>query len=173
MKLIESKTLVSAAFAIEFTSIPQTFTDLVLVVSARHSGNDNGLSIQFNGSTANITQRHLFGTGSAAGSFSNYFTQVGLSVRTVDTSNTFSSNTIYIPNYTASVAKSYSGDGVNENNGTAAWQLITAGLFNSTSAITSLSVNGQATSGGNELQIGTTASLYGILKGSDGITVVS
>jgi hypothetical protein len=45
MKLIESKTLGTAASSIEFTSIPQTFTDLVVLVSSRQTGDSGGSQI--------------------------------------------------------------------------------------------------------------------------------
>jgi hypothetical protein len=172
MTLIQHIELGSAQANITFSSIPQTYTDLYLVVSSRHEGNDYGLSIQFNGSTANITYRNLLGNGSAVGSDTNYFTQVGLSDRTAYTANTFSNNGIYICNYASSSPKSYSGDGVLENNATQGGLVITAGLFNSTNPITSVSVNGQTTTGSNSLVQYTSATLYGILKGtSNGVTV--
>ena len=37
MKLIESKTLVSTTSEVEFVSIPQSFTDLTVLISARTS----------------------------------------------------------------------------------------------------------------------------------------
>jgi len=76
---------------------------------------------------------------------------------------------IYIPNYTSSNAKSASIDGVSENNATASYQTIDAFLWNDTSAITSITLT---LSGGNFAQY-SSASLYGVTAGNDGITTVS
>jgi hypothetical protein len=173
MTLIETKTLGTAQASLEFTAIPQTFTDLVVLTSLR-SVNDEALAIlSFNGSTSNFSERFLRGSGSSvdsasftSGTFARIF---GASGQSSQTANTFGNSSIYIPNYTGSTNKSASGDGVNENNATSAMQIIVALLWSDTAAITSLAV---AANAGN-LAIGSTVSLYGILKGSDGIVTTS
>jgi hypothetical protein len=176
MKLIESKTLATAAASIEFTSIPQTYTDLVLVASLRNAGG-NEVFVRFNGDTGgNYSWRRLQGTGAAAlsdsqasyGGYNAFFYFTYASTENSDTANTFGNGQLYIPNYTGSTTKSVSSDAVNENNATTARQAITAGLWNNTSAITSIAITGN----GN-YAIGSTVSLYGILKGSDGIVTTS
>jgi hypothetical protein len=175
MKLIESKTLASAAASIEFTSIPQTFTDLVLLVSGRgNSGTGSTqLQIQFNSTgSSQYSDRTLGGSGSAAYSSSRssqnviFTTIIPLASYT---SNTFSNGSIYIPNYTAAVNKSVSIDGVLENNATAANAEIVVGLWANTAAITTINLQ----AGGTQFDTGSTVSLYGILKGSDGIVTTS
>jgi hypothetical protein len=173
MTLIETKTLGAAAASIEFTSIPQDGTDLVVLTSLR-SVNDESLAlISFNGSTSNFSERFLRGNGSTvdsaffdSGGFARIF---GASVQSSQTANTFSNGTLYIPNYTGSTNKSASGDSVNENNATAATQIIVALLWSDTSAITSLAV----ASNSGDLAIGSTVSLYKVTKGSDGIVTTS
>lgn len=177
MTLIETKTLGSAASSISFTSIPSTYTDLVLFASLRNaSGNE--VFVRFNGDTGgNYLWRRLQGTGSGAfgdtqGSYGGYnaffyFTYASTQDGT-DTANTFGNGQLYIPNYTLSAAKSLTSDAVNENNGATARQAIMSGLWNNTSAITSIAITGN----GNYV-IGSTVSLYGILKGSSGGVVVS
>ena len=170
MKLIESKTLATAAASIEFTSIPQTYTDLVLLISARtdfSTGAVQGL-ISFNSDTSNFSSRYLLGSGSAAssGTLARY---IGQSQPSTYTANTFTNKSVYIPNYTSSTSKSYSVDSVEENNATLAYQDIVAGLWTGTSAISSIQIG---LSGGNYVA-GSTISLYGILKGSDGIVTTS
>jgi hypothetical protein len=86
------------------------------------------------------------------------------------TSNTFSNLSVYIPNYTGSTAKGVSIDSVTENNGTNAFQVIAAHLTNSTSAVTSI---GFFSTTSSSFLTGTTISLYGITKGSDGIVTTS
>jgi len=172
MKLIETKTLGTAAASIEFTSIPQTFTDLVLVVSGRSTGSlaSGGSLLAFrpNGSSSNLSRRSLTGDGSAASSASDT-TIYGRIVPSDHTASTFGNSSFYIPNYTGSTNKSVSVDAVSENNATAARIELTAGLWSQTTAITSITILSES---GN-LDTGTTASLYGILKGSDGIVTTS
>jgi hypothetical protein len=166
MKLIETKTLLSAAASIEFTSIPQDGTDLLLLISARNSGTSGSGRIEFN-TGGTYTRRRLLGLGSTVLSDSPTSVDWQVSVST-DTANTFNNATIYIPNYTSANAKSYSVDSVSENNATAAQHGILAGLWSETSAITTITLYV-----GTEFVIGSTISLYKITKGSDGIVTTS
>ena len=173
MKLIESKTLATAAASIEFTSIAQDGTDLFVLTSLRSARANavEGLLIAFNGSTANFTQRALFGAGSGNGeSFSSSVGRAGVVNGDSSTSNTFANQSFYIPNYAGSTNKSYSVDSVSENNATTAWQEIVAGLWSQTAAITSVRFTPDT---GNNLLAGSTISLYKITKGSDGIVTTS
>jgi len=125
---------------IEFTSIPATYTDLVVRLSARCSfaGITGNLAIEFNSSSASFSRRTARGNGSAASSTSGSDNYIGDIVGNDATGSTFSNNEIYIPNYTGSNNKSYSVDLVTENNATEAWQYFVAGLWSNTSAITSI-----------------------------------
>jgi hypothetical protein len=152
------------AASIDFTSIPSTYTDLVIKCSLReNSGSFPNARIQFNGNTSNYSHRILFGSGSSAGSYSG--TNDGIDFISNDsalqTSNTFSNCEIYIPNYAGSNYKSVSADAVSENNATAAYALLTAGLWSNTAAITSIKL--YSGSGNNQVQY-STATLYGINK---------
>ena len=171
MTLIETKTLGAAAASIDFTSIPQDGTDLLILVSTRSTANDDSEGyyyvISFNGSTANLSGRWLAGDGSTVGSGS--FRPFGLSAANNATASTFSNGQIYVPNYTSSSNKSVSLDTVNENNATRARQNIDAGLWSDSSAITQFTI----TSAAGNLVAGSTVSLYKITKGSDGIVTTS
>jgi hypothetical protein len=178
MKLIESKTLSTAQASIEFTSIPQTFTDLVALVSVRSADTSafERLSVRFNSdSGTNYSGRFLYGDGGSATSSNrtgaNLFSLEAGVQGTTSTANTFSNGVLYIPNYTSSVAKSLSSDSVVENNGGSAGLAITAGLWNNTAAITTVSFSYFI--GAANLVAGCTISLYGVLKGSDGIVTTS
>ena len=177
MTLIETKTLGTAAASIEFTSIPQTYTDLKLIVSGRADGGSYpgevgwALTIGFNGSTSNFTARILAGNGASVSSATTARI-IGFLTGAAATSNTFGSSSIYIPNYAGSTNKSFSGDAVSENNATTAFQRLCAGLWSNSAAITSIQLDVELGTGGNFVA-GTTASLYGILKGSDGIVTTS
>jgi hypothetical protein len=176
MSLIETKTLGTAAASIEFTSIPQDGTDLVLLFSHRSSGSGNGfqVALRFNGSTSNYSRRILFDDGStvySASGSSETLVRFSFSQHSGTTANTFGNAAVYIPNYTGSTAKSFSSDSVNETNATNIFsRAIYAGLWNDTAAITSITILEQDSV---NFAIGTTASLYKITKGSSGGVTVS
>jgi hypothetical protein len=173
MQLIAHQELTSAAASITFSSIPQTFTDLYLVISGRSTGTNYAINATINGSTSNYSYRALEGSGSSTTSFTNANGPVrfiGSQSFDGNTSNTFGSSTIYIPNYRSSVAKSISIDTVTENNATQAFQDILAALWNDTAAITEISL---APNVSGNFATGSSATLYGILAGTDGIVSVS
>lgn len=66
---IASTTLGSAASTVTFSSIPSTYTDLVLVMNLGSSTTNGDVVINVNGdSGTNYSRTILYGTGSAAGS---------------------------------------------------------------------------------------------------------
>ena len=167
MQAIQTVTVGSGGQAsIEFTTIAADYTDLKVVVSGRCSTTDTTATLAFN-TGGTYTRRTLLGSGSAASSNTSAvdfrISQSG------DTASTFGNSEIYIPNYAGSTTKSYSVDSVNENNATAAFQAITAGLWNQTAAITSIIL----TPGSGNFVEHSSATLYGILAGSDGTTTVT
>ena len=147
------------ASSIDFTSIPSTYTDLVVKLSGRGTASLNAIEVKvsFNGVTTNLSSRGLYGTGSAAGSQSLTYIP-GLGSAGSDTSSTFGNMEVYVPNYAGSANKSSSVDAVNENNATLAYAYLTAGLWSSTAAITQVTFT---PSSGNFAQY-STAVLYGI-----------
>jgi hypothetical protein len=161
-KLIETVTVGSGgAASIDFTSIPQTYTDLVIVSSirgGRTSAAVDNLLVGFNGAYTLVTNRNLYGDGASAVSGTNA-NWVGIVPSSIATASTFSNGIIYIPNYTSSSYKSFSADAVGEQNGTTAYQLLAAGLWSSTAAITSIGLKCEVTA--SFLQY-SSASLYGI-----------
>lgn len=169
MKLIETVSVgASGASTINFASISQSYTDLMILASVRvgtttgSTWADTGLT--FNGSGTGYSGRILYGQGSAAASIvEGGDTFIDVRVQSNDgTSNVFSNTSIYIPNYTAAIPKSVSYETVTENNATSSLQSISAGYWNNTAAITSLSFNTSI------FVQNSTISLYGILKGSEG-----
>ena len=150
------------AASIDFTSIPQTYTDLLLKLSARstHSSIDP-CRVTFNSSSSGYSYRSIFADGSSVASYSGS-SQSWLEVQyipgTAQTASTFNNAEIYIPNYAGSSNKSASLDAVQENNATTAYIVPMAWLWSNTSAITSITL---ALSNGNFAQY-STATLYGI-----------
>jgi hypothetical protein len=141
--LLDKTTLSSTQTSVTISSIPNTFTDLKLVVSSRSARtNDAGGSdgkIQFNGDTgANYSSKLLLAQGSAASaSNSSIFF---FASDNAQTSSTFGSFDAYIPNYLSSNQKSVSLDAVTENNSSTAYAVLTAGLWTGTAAITSVTI---------------------------------
>jgi len=161
--LIASNTLSSTAASVTFSSIPGTYTDLVLRVSARDSADTpiSSLTMTFNSDTAtNYSQTILAGSGSAASS--SRTTSVSGDARVVIqpstyTTNVFGSFEIYIPNYTVSANKPYSYFGVTENNATAAEIRANAALWRNTAAISTITLAAP-----NNFVSGSSFFLYGI-----------
>jgi hypothetical protein len=160
--LIDRRELTSAASSIEFTEIPQIYTDLVLQISGRGStaATNGAILISFNGDNeySNGSTRWLQGSGSATSSSSATFAISGIMPADNATANTFGSGQVYINNYTTSFAKSNSQDWVTENNATQAFQRLTAGIANLTSPVTSMTIKTDNPS----FMAGTSVSLYGI-----------
>ena len=160
--LIASSTVgAGGASSIDFTSIPSTYTDLLLKVSSRSSDASvvAGITVQFNSDTTsgNYTWKRLYGDGSSAPGSDSNFNFVLISAAN-NTANTFGNGEIYISNYAGSSAKSISADSVSENNATNAYAILGAGKWSGTSAITSIKL---VISAGNFVQY-STAYLYGI-----------
>jgi hypothetical protein len=157
---------------IEFTSIPGTYTDLVIHLSGRTTRNDTAddIGIELNNvtptgfpdSSGNYTNKRLLGysgSTSGVGSDANGGQEAGIASGATATSSSFGSTFIYIPNYTSTNKKSLSTDSVSETNTGNAVQVLIAGLVNLTSAVSSIKLLSRQS--GSWVQY-TTATLYGI-----------
>ena len=161
IKIASATVGAGGAASMDFTSIPSTYTDLCVLLSARSTSSTfQGSGLKVNGSTGNVyTYRRLEGTGSSAVSDSGTldFLPIGTIPGTSQTSNTFTNQLIYIPNYASSTTyKSISVDSVSENNATASYQQLIAGIYSANTAITSIKLEAS-----NFAQY-STATLYGI-----------
>jgi hypothetical protein len=159
--LIASNTVGSGGVAsVTFSSIPSTYTDLLIKTTTRGASGGVGYdNMSFNSSSSNFTIIQLQGNGANAFSASATSGRGGTYDASTDTASTFSSNDIYIPNYASSNYKSYSVDAVNETNATTTYATLIAGLWSSTAAITSISFS---TSGSVNYVQYSTFYLYGI-----------
>ena len=160
--LIASTTVGSGGAAnITFSSIPSTYTDLLVKWSARSvkSAAQESVYINFNGSTSNFSSKWLYGDGSGAYSLSTSTVEsAGFCVAGTMTANTFTSADCYIPNYAGSNNKSFSIDSVDEGNQTTVYSELIAGLWSNTAAINSIKIYPAA----NNFAQYTTAYIYGI-----------
>jgi hypothetical protein len=161
IKIASTTVGASPVATVTFSSIPATYTDLVLKVSGRsnYASGTSALLIAVNGLSSVYTARYLLGTGAAAssGSIVQYLGELDVST---NTASTFSSHDIYLPNYsTTAASKSYSVDSASENNATTAYASLIAGAITTgASAISSITLSQSA---GSFVQY-STFTLYGI-----------
>lgn len=153
---------------ITLSSIPQTYDDLCLVLSLRSARGSfvDAFLVKLNNVTP--AMRTLLGDGASAVSTTSYNAAAPAANAT---SNTFSNDICYIPNYASTTqAKSFSIDSVMENNATDSYQIISASLDSNTAAVTSIVLS---TFTANNFVQYSSATLYGITKGSSGGVSVS
>lgn len=166
-KLLSSNTLSGSASSVTFSSIPQTYTDLVLKLSTRDATNattyGTGL-ITINGiSTTSYHWASMIVIGPTSVSSTVNNTQTSISVAPIGNGSTSPTNSfgfceIYIANYksTGTVylsATSYASGGTGVTS-----TAITNGSWNGAAAITSITI---ASSGGT-FATNSTFNLYGI-----------
>ena len=160
-QLISSITLGSAAATMEFTSIPATYTDLIVKLSTQ--GTAATPRVRFNNVTSAIySEKLLYGQGGTAASAiattDTWFEWIALS-NYGGASDFFANSEFYIPNYAGSNNKSVSADSVQEVNATTGNNLyLDAGLWSSSAAITSI----QFFASSGNFVAHSTAYLYGI-----------
>lgn len=156
---------------IDFTSIPNTYTDLFVEFSLRTtlSGGPfyfDDCAVRFNNDTAgNYVSMILRSRQNAKLVGANYSSSMialyEASAGNASTS-TFGNGHIYVTNYTASKYKSVSIDGASETNNATENQMgFISGMWKSSSAITSIKLYSQNSA--NFVQY-SSASLYGIKK---------
>jgi len=159
--LIQAQTLASSQASVTFSSIPATYTDLVLRHSIRATTTNVQTYIKINTSTASQSVTLLLSDGSGVYTYRNpdYPAEwIAYKSTSGNTANTFGSGEIYIPNYTVAQNKPFSSVSVTENNASDAFIGIGAKLWSNTAAITSLEIYGQS----GDLALGSSFYLYGI-----------
>lgn len=162
MNLIKTVTVgAGGTSAIDLTSIPATYTDLVIYFIG-----NVGVNITFNNSSTSYSYRKMYATGvsmtadasGSASSFPGAFGYYGGDVAVVGHA--------HIPNYAASTNKIINIQSVSERDGQAVTQYF-GGMWANSSVIDSVQLSG----GGATINQYSTVSIYGILKGSGGATV--
>jgi hypothetical protein len=156
---IATNTLGSNTASYTFTSIPSTYTDLILIVNGQVSSNVT-VACQINGDTAtSYSTTELFGDGTTVSSFRNsnnaQIGVMGIGAQVVSGSQWVS--TLHFQNYSNSTTyKTVLG----RTSATTTGVNAIVGLWRSTSAITSIKILGYA--GASGFTSGTTFTLYGI-----------
>lgn len=152
---IATTTLASAAASITFGSIPNTYTDLRVVMDGSTGGSAYTLQAQFNSDTGtNYSRTVLRGDGASATSVrATSATSIGIgqfgSYRALISFDVMS--------YTSGNYKTVLGQSAEDSNGSG-MVYRTVGLWRSTAAVTSVVL----TPSGGDFNAGTTATLYGI-----------
>jgi hypothetical protein len=167
-RLITKQTVGSGGVSsVTFSSIPQTYTDLKILISAQNTGSGSDAANMFmtvNGITSSYSNRFVYGTATTAGSNANSNnltdkTQVGN--YPVVGSSAWGNTEVYIPNYTNNSVKSYSVDSIAEINSSTTYQnylTLLAGYLPTSSAITTINL----ISISNLISENSTFYLYGI-----------
>lgn len=169
--LIASNTFTSSATTITFSSIPATYTDLLVRVAARTDAatvTDSIFSVRLNADATTLySDTVAYGNGAAAASTRASATATmynGTQPAAGAVSNTFGNAEIYFPSYTASQSKVISTFSASESNVANAtawfWNGADAGLYRSNTAISSITIGAYA-SGANFIS-GSSFYLYGI-----------
>ena len=130
------------ASSIVFSSIPQTYNDLIIKYSARNDSANGTLLVKYNtdGTAGNYLYRQIFGDGSAAYNDTQSDLFFGTVPRSTYTASTFGNGEIYIPNYSSSSQKSATTDSVSENNATTSIASLWAGKWTGTAPISNITL---------------------------------
>ena len=160
--------LLVGSATIDFTSIPTTYTDLCLKLSARTTSayltdKEAYFYVKINTDVTAGSARQITGNGSSSASANSSNPPYGGYIPSNNaTASTFSNGDIYFSNYLSGVSKSWSSDQVMENNATGSFVNLTAGLWANNTAINAITVY-PASAFGNFAQY-SSATLYGISK---------
>lgn len=153
------------AASIDFTSVPATYTDLVIKLSSRigSSADRDGVLLTFNNTGSGYSFRRIFAYDSnsvaADSGSSQSYTQIGNTTANNATSNTFGSHEIYIPNYAGTFNKSIITEATAENNSASSWVVTLGGtLWSNTAAINRVTLTPLSST----FVQNSTATLYGI-----------
>jgi hypothetical protein len=153
---IATNTLGSAAASVTFSSIPQGYTDLVLVTNIGDDGSSSNTQIRFNSDSAsNYSYIYLSGDGTSAysGRYSNQ-PQIIIDNYSYPTTNITTSQIVQIQNYSNSTTYKT----LLARTGTAAnATTLVAGLWRNTAAISTIQIICQSF-----FDSGSTFTLYGI-----------
>jgi len=145
----------------EFTSIPATYTDLMIMTSIRTNLSDTheGLELEFNSTNANRTDRRIYANITTAYTDTGSVMYAGRASAANNTANCFGSTLTYITNYTTTKVKMSHGFGGSQSNSTSKLMDIMVNAWNDTATITSIKIKPDS---GGTIQQYSTADLYGI-----------
>ena len=157
-KLISSVTVGSGGAAnITFSSIPATYTDLVILYSTRAEvAGTSWINITL-GSGGTYSKRYLYGNG--AGAVNSGTGVFAINEDAGYTANTYSNGEMYIPDYLSSATKFVMADSVSERDSAGGETVFGANSWSGTSAVSTIVLT---TDAGTDWEQYSTAYLYGI-----------
>ena len=159
-EIIATTTLSSTSSTINFTSISSAYTDLRLVLTYKISAGAPLTRLRFNSDTTALYSNTTFMSDGTTGSGNNYSGQTNIAIDTYGASTTIPTFiTIDLFSYAGATFKTVLLTANEDQNGSGQLS-IAAGLYRSTAAITSINLFPTAST----YAVGTTATLYGILK---------
>jgi hypothetical protein len=160
---INSFTIATAQTSVTFTTIPQTYTDLVIVTNA--IANVTGADLfttHFNGDNASNTYslQSVYGTGTTFGTYAAN-NQVGhvIGNLSTNTSSEYALSIFHIMNYTNTTTWKPFLCRSNAVSTSGIYMDLTAGTWRSTSAINTIQMR---TVNGYQIKPGSTLTMYGI-----------
>lgn len=160
---IASQTTSTGVSSVTFSSIPNTYTDLLVRFSIRNIDALNAIYIGLNGDSSALYSSTYAGGNPVGSTVSGRFSgnteliTPGGMVRSDYTANVFSDGELYIGSYTTSFNKPVHSIVASENMANAGFILMQAGLYRNTTALSSLSIRAN-----NNFEIGSSFFLYGI-----------
>lgn len=160
---IQSITLSGTQASVTFSSIPQTYTDLMIRYTARtaRASAADSINLTVNAITSGYSEIDLSAVGTVVAStrYSAQASLLGLECcGDTAAANTFASGEIFFPNYAGSTYKSVMSTSVAEDNLATGYIYTHAGLLSNTVAIASITLTGALAS----FKAGCAFHLYGI-----------
>jgi hypothetical protein len=161
-EMIASQTLGSSTQTVTLSSIPATYTDLVLVCSIKGDAASMSIILRLNGDTnTNYSQTYLEGDGSSASSVrGSSQTRFTLSGSVSYNSTNFGTQIIQAMNYSNTTTNKTVLQRFNSNGGSFPGTGTSVGLWRQTSAINQLDLI--STASGQNFVAGSTFTIYGI-----------
>lgn len=161
---IATQKITASSASITFSSIPATYTDLVLIASARslYNGTNDAIFIQVNGdSSALYSRTELYNGATGRSSSETSFRYHGKVAGNTSTGGTFATSNINFLNYSNTTTFKTVTARCGMADPTYTEVKMSVGLYRSTSAISSMLLTTESTT---NFAPGSTFTLYGILK---------
>ena len=173
MTKLATTTLSANTASVTFSSIPQGYTDLKVLISGRTTGTSGRGYIVFSFNSSTGVYDRIWAAGydgtqtTSARTTSETYGFFGTVPDANATASTFGNAQFYITNYTSNNLKSYTIDAVAENNSTGTYMLtLVAGSWDNTSALTSITFyavgDGSLSSPTGSFLTHSTFTLYGV-----------